>query len=106
WQVAAAETPPDLTVAVEADVRCVATRAGVGVRATNNGDRTADIELSTPFGERSFSDVAPGERVFHMFLSRNAEIDAGIATASASAVIGGDPVSAETTAEYPAGTCQ
>ena len=106
WHVAAAEDQPLLDVAVEANVRCVTARAGVGVRATNNGDFPVDIELSTSFGERSFIDVAPGGRVFHVFLSRAEEIDAGIATAGATAEIDGEPISVETTAEYPAGTCQ
>ncbi|MCB7135692.1 alpha/beta hydrolase domain-containing protein [Cellulosimicrobium marinum] len=73
-----------LDVAVEAQARCLAGRAYVAVRATNDDDVPADITLTTPFGTRTVADVAPGRSAYQSFAVRATSVDAGNAEVSAS----------------------
>ena len=57
-----AATTPMLPVAVEAGTRCLAGRAYVAVRATNDADVALDVTLATPYGSRTVAGVAPGRR--------------------------------------------
>ena len=77
---------------VEASSRCLAGKAYVAVRATNTGAVPADVTLTTPFGERSFTAVAPGASAYQSFASRATSVPEGVVTVSGTAVVDGIPV--------------
>jgi len=63
-----------------AEVRCVAGGAYVAVRAENVGTAPVDVELSTAYGNRSFTAVPVGANAYQSFNARTAEVQAGQAT--------------------------
>ncbi|MBD5785932.1 discoidin domain-containing protein [Cellulosimicrobium terreum] len=75
--------PADLLVTATADVRCLAGKPYVAVRVTNDDAVALDVEVSTPFGSRTFADVAPGKNAYQSFAVRAADAPAGAATVTA-----------------------
>jgi hypothetical protein len=71
---------PSSGVQVQAKAQCVGGKAYVAVNAANAGDRTVDIELSTPYGSKKVTGVAPGKTAYQQFNSRTALVPAGTAT--------------------------
>ncbi|MBD8079936.1 purple acid phosphatase family protein [Cellulosimicrobium arenosum] len=86
---------------VTASARCLAGRAYVAVRATNVGADAADVELSTPYGSRTFADVGPGTSAYQSFAVRATSVDAGTATAT----VTDDGASHPSEAGYASLTC-
>ncbi|KLN36235.1 hypothetical protein FB00_04350 [Cellulosimicrobium funkei] len=88
------EIVPGTAAVVPLDVgvspRCLAGKVYVAVRATNAGVTPVDVTLTTPYGERSFTAVAPGASAYQSFASRATTVPAGTATVSATAVLDGD----------------
>lgn len=97
--LSAALDGPD--VSATAVPRCLAGRAYVAVRATNDGAVPADVTLSTPFGERTVAGVAPGASAYQSFSARSATLDAGSARVTAT----GDGRSSSDDVAYPALDC-
>ncbi len=97
--LSAALDGPD--VSATAAPRCLAGRAYVAVRATNDGAVPADVTLSTPFGERTVAGVAPGASAYQSFSARSATLDAGSALVTAT----GDGRSSSDDVAYPALDC-
>ncbi|MGX1573707.1 alpha/beta hydrolase domain-containing protein [Cellulosimicrobium funkei] len=97
--LSAALDGPD--VSATAVPRCLAGRAYVAVRATNDGAVPADVTLSTPFGERTVAGVAPGASAYQSFSARAATLDAGSALVTAT----GDGRSSSDDVAYPALDC-
>lgn len=87
---------------VEVTARCLAGTAFVAVRATNTDEQTAEIVLSTPFGDRTYAAVAPGGNAYQSFSSRAAAVDAGAVSVTATAP-GREPVTVQ--APYEAKRC-
>lgn len=85
-------------VTATAEVRCLAGRAYVAVRATNDGAAPIDVTITTPYGSRSFADVAPGSNAYQSFAARSASVPAGAAQVT---VVGHQPVDVT----YDARTC-
>ncbi|MGO1956360.1 family 43 glycosylhydrolase [Microbacterium sp.] len=85
-------------IAVETATRCVAGKNILAATVTNNGADTADLSVSTPFGERADVTVEAGKSTTKAFSTRQAEIDAGEVIVTA----GGD----EFTAPYQAASCR
>ncbi|MBD8079658.1 GH92 family glycosyl hydrolase [Cellulosimicrobium arenosum] len=110
WGTAPADRIPSVSaedaatpsVDVQASTRCLAGTAYVAVRATNTGDVPADVTLSTPFGSRTFADVAPGRNAYQSFSVRADAVDAGVATVTATPA-GGVPTTVQ--ARYDALGC-
>ena len=96
---------PALELAVTAEPRCIGSKAYVSVRVTNDDDVPVDLVVQTAYGEKSFTGVAPGKHAFHTFSTRLAEVPAGEATISASAVIDGEAVTSTRAADYAAKAC-
>ncbi|PRY59877.1 immunoglobulin-like domain-containing protein [Glycomyces artemisiae] len=80
-----------------ASVRCAGGKAVVVVTATNTGDTTVDVVLSSGFGAKTLTGLAPGTAASAAFTTRQAAVTAGAVTATA----GGAAI--ETA--YPATTC-
>jgi len=97
--LSAALDGPD--VSATAVPRCLAGRAYVAVRATNDGAVPADVTLSTPFGERTVAGVAPGGSAYQSFSARSATLDAGSARVTAT----GDGRSSSDDVAYQALDC-
>ena len=90
-----------LAVSVTSDVRCVAGKAVVTARATNESDSAVEVELATAYGERTFASIEPGKSAFHSFTTRLASVPAGSATATVTA----EDRTGEAVADYAAKTC-
>jgi carbon monoxide dehydrogenase subunit G len=92
WRVIADDPgtggPVGPAVTVTADARCVAGSATLAVRAVNDHDGPVDITLTTPYGTRSFADVAPGLAAYQSFAVRAASAEAGSVVVRATAVDG------------------
>ncbi|MBD8080123.1 carbohydrate binding domain-containing protein [Cellulosimicrobium arenosum] len=74
--VAAAGAPE---VAAEASARCMAGKAYVAVRATNEGDDPVSVTLATSYGTKAFAAVAPGKSAYQSFAVRQTSVAAGTA---------------------------
>ncbi|WP_265521469.1 sialidase family protein [Oerskovia flava] len=68
-------------LAVAATVRCTAGKAYLALTARNTGDEPVDVVLSSPYGERSVTAVAPGRSAYQSFATRAVDVDAGVASA-------------------------
>ncbi len=85
-------------VTAAATARCVAGKVALVLQVANVHDGKVSLTLTTPFGTKKAT-AATGKTVSHAFTSRLGAIEDGIATVSASADIGGQPVT--TTVEVP-----
>ncbi|WP_229073301.1 OmpL47-type beta-barrel domain-containing protein [Actinoplanes sp. DH11] len=88
---------PAVAVEVTARSQCIGKNAYVAVTARNTGAEPVTVELITPYGSKTVTNVAAGKSAYQSFTSRAASIPAGTATVKA----GG----AESTAPYAAITC-
>jgi hypothetical protein len=95
----------ELPVSVDVQTRCLAGKAYVAVRATNDGAVPVDVRLATPFGEKQVADVAPGKNAYQSFATRQKAVAAGEATVTATAVVDGEEVTSTFTVEHEAVTC-
>ncbi|WP_265522348.1 family 16 glycoside hydrolase [Oerskovia flava] len=95
------EAADELAVSTEAQVRCLAGRTHVAVRATNDDTVPADITLSTPFGEKTVTGVQPGKSAYQSFTTRATSVEAGVAQVSAT----GDGRTFESDVAYDALSC-
>ncbi|MBD5786181.1 S8 family serine peptidase [Cellulosimicrobium terreum] len=106
WQTVDATTSDvAVDVTVTADSRCMAGKAYVAVRALNESGATADIVVTTPFGSKTFTDVAAGKNAYQSFAVRAASVEAGSVTVEATADIDGTEVTTSYDADYAALTC-
>jgi hypothetical protein len=96
---------PELPVTVTAQARCVAGNAHVAVRARNDHDAHVGIALQTAYGERTFSDVAPGANAYQSFNARTASTPAGSASIRVTGTVNGTQVTTVRSAEYPGIDC-
>ncbi len=78
------EPGPAFDVTVTAEPRCLAGKAYVAVRATNDDDVPLDLTLTTPFGSRAYADVAPGKNAYQSFAARATSTEAGTAVVTVS----------------------
>ncbi|MGM7423815.1 family 43 glycosylhydrolase [Cellulosimicrobium sp. CpK407] len=72
----------EVAFTAEASVRALAGKDYVAVRVTNDEDVPVDVVVTTPYGSRSFADVAPGRHAYQAFASRLASAPAGEVTVS------------------------
>jgi hypothetical protein len=77
------------TVAVTAQARCLAGNAYVAVRALNDEDVPLTITIETPYGSRTFENVAPGKNAYQSFNARADAVEAGTTSVSATDAEGG-----------------
>ncbi|MFJ1511519.1 family 43 glycosylhydrolase [Cellulosimicrobium funkei] len=98
-----AEAPPvDPQVTVTAQPRCLGGTPYLAVRATNDGDETVALAVTTPHGERAFAQVDPGKSAYQSFKVRGGALEAGEALVAVTDVAG---TTTEVTAAYDALTC-
>ncbi|MBD5786968.1 ThuA domain-containing protein [Cellulosimicrobium terreum] len=75
--------PEDLAISTVVEPRCLAGKAYVAVRATNDDTVPVDVTLTTPFGTKTFADVAPGKSAYQSFAARATSVPAGNVQVSA-----------------------
>ncbi|WP_141390371.1 endo-1,4-beta-xylanase [Cellulosimicrobium cellulans] len=106
WGVArlvGAGAAPEVALDVEASARCLAGKAYVAVRATNREDVPVDVTLTTPYGSRTFTAVAPGANAYQSFAVRATSVPAG--TATVTGVLDGGRVTSTRDVAVEARTC-
>jgi hypothetical protein len=82
-QAMAAPVTPDVKVSVNAKTEAQNGTVVVAVYARNNDTIPVDIRLSTPFGEKKFNKVQPGQAAYERFDSGQTVVAAGSATIAA-----------------------
>ncbi|MET0456211.1 MAG: PQQ-binding-like beta-propeller repeat protein [Mycobacterium sp.] len=90
------------TLDVTVTPRSLGGKAYLSVSAVNDSASTVDIVISTPFGDKSFTDVAPGKTVAASINTRATSIEAGEATVTATTVIDGRTLTRAKSAPYGA----
>jgi hypothetical protein len=88
-------------VEVSARTQCIGTNAYVSVTARNNDSQPLTIELSTPYGSRTTTAVAPGSLAYQSFNSRAKSVAAGTATVT----VTGGQTTTRIQAPYSAVSC-
>ncbi|OLT54229.1 glycoside hydrolase family 43 protein [Cellulosimicrobium sp. CUA-896] len=96
---------PELAVDVEVSPRCLAGKAYVAVRATHGEDVPVDVTVETPYGTRTFDDVAPGRSAYQAFPVRSTAAPAGTVTVAAAATVDGEEVSSTYESAFDALAC-
>ncbi|ROQ03686.1 hypothetical protein EDF54_3162 [Rathayibacter sp. PhB93] len=99
----AAPALPDLDVTVQS--RCVAGKVQLGVTAVNTADVPVGITMTTAYGEKAFTAVAPGKSVFHSFTTRAKAVPADAVDLTVTGTVDGEDVTREQSEEYPAASC-
>jgi len=90
------------TLEVAATPRSLGSNVYLSVSAVNNAPVPADIVISTEFGGKTFTNVAPGRSVAASINTRATSIQAGEATITATTVIGGETLTRTKSAPYEA----
>ncbi|GAA0989559.1 hypothetical protein GCM10009555_073750 [Acrocarpospora macrocephala] len=104
---ARAELAPDaeVPVTVTAEGRCIGNSAYVAVRVTNDHDGPVDVVMETPYGSRTFANVAPGKYAYQSFAVRARQVAAGEATIRVTGTVDGRSVTSEVVKQYAAAAC-
>lgn len=102
--VRAPEQPP-LAVTAVAAVRCAGGKPMLTVQVRNGDAVPVSATVETVAGTKQLASIAPGKSASATFTVRAAQLPAGQATVTASATVGGAPVSATIPAAYPVTTC-
>jgi len=93
----------DFTVSVTD--RCEDGKASLMVRAINDSDARVTFAFETEYGDKSRKNVPAGKDASHGFKTRLAELPAGVATVTATAVVGGEVVTAKKEVSFDAVAC-
>ncbi|MET7399018.1 family 43 glycosylhydrolase [Dactylosporangium sp. NPDC005572] len=108
WRVFADDpgtSPAVVPVTVTVQPRCIAGKVFLAVQARNDHSSSVDVAVETPYGDRSFTAVAPGAVAYQSFAVRAATAPAGSVTVRATGVVGGTTVTTTSTASYTAHSC-
>jgi hypothetical protein len=110
WRVIADDPgtggPVEPAVTVTAEARCLAGSATLAVRTVNDHDGPVDLTLTTPYGTREFTGVAPGRAAYQSFATRTAQVDGGSVTVQVSGEVDGEPATHEITTRYDQVDCR
>ncbi|WP_264031361.1 S8 family peptidase [Cellulosimicrobium sp. SH8] len=105
WQTVDVTTSAVVDATVTAEARCLGGKAHVAVRVLNESGATADVVVTTPYGEKTFPNVKDGKNAYQSFSSRSASFDAGSVTATLTAEVDGEEVTTTYDADYEALSC-
>ncbi len=95
-------TTPVLEIESSAVTRMIAGKAYVIATVKNTDDVAVDVVFTSAYGSKTVTGVQPGKSVSASFSSRAATVPAGQVLIKAAAVVGGQEVSVERTADYGA----
>ncbi|MCC2031471.1 family 43 glycosylhydrolase [Microbacterium allomyrinae] len=97
---------PELDVTAVLGTRCVAGKVVQTLSVANGEDVSVSVTATGPYGTKSFASIAAGKTSSTTtFTTRLGAIPAGTIALTATATVGGSPVTAETDVAYPAATC-
>ncbi|NLP84190.1 carbohydrate-binding protein [Microbacterium sp. CFH 90308] len=97
-----ADAAADLDVSVSASTRVLAGKQYVSVTVTNNEDVPVDAVVTTPYGAKTFTAVAPGKSAAVSINSRLGSIPAGDVTVQVTGQVGDETVTVTKSAPYAA----
>ncbi|WP_265520164.1 NPCBM/NEW2 domain-containing protein [Oerskovia flava] len=90
----------EVAFSAEAQARTAAGKVFLAVRVVNDEDVPVDVTVTTPYGERTFADVAPGKNAYQSFATRQSSIEAGEVTVTVTKQVDGVDVTSVRTVEY------
>ncbi|WP_194410544.1 family 43 glycosylhydrolase [Microbacterium cremeum] len=96
---------PQLNVSGVVISRCIAGKVVQVLTVTNSEGFPVTVAATTPFGSKSFGALAAGKSVSASFTTRQVAVPADSATLTATATVGGEPVSVVQEVPTPASTC-
>jgi hypothetical protein len=96
--------PVSMDVPVVAATKCVAGKALVTVRATNDEATPVAVVFESAYGTKEFASVEPGRNATHAFTTRAASLDAGSVVAQVTST-DGEPVTVSIESAYAAASC-
>lgn len=105
WQTVDVTTGAVVGATVTAEARCLGGKAHVAVRVLNESGATADVVVTTPYGEKTFPNVKDGKNAYQSFSSRTPAFDAGSVTATLTAEVDGEEITTTYDADYEALSC-
>ncbi|WP_168197055.1 NPCBM/NEW2 domain-containing protein [Agromyces laixinhei] len=94
---------PRPVVDVVVETRCLASKVFLAVRASNGDAGAVSVTVRSPFGEKTFENVAAGTNAFAAFNARAIEVPAG--SVEVEATRHADGANAISTAAYDARSC-
>ncbi len=71
------ELGSEAAVTVDTELRCMAGKAVLAVKAANGGDAPVDLTISTEFGDRELAGIEPGDTGYHAFTTRSTSVEGG-----------------------------
>ncbi|MCC2031469.1 family 43 glycosylhydrolase [Microbacterium allomyrinae] len=98
-------TAPALDVTGSVTARCVAGKVLQVLSVTNAEGIPVAVSVSGPYGSKAFASIAAGKSSSTSFTTREASIPSGVMTLTATAHIGGAPVTVTAEAVYPTANC-
>ncbi|MCW3493426.1 beta-L-arabinofuranosidase domain-containing protein [Microbacterium sp. SSM24] len=104
-EIVRAPVQPPLDVTAVAAVRCAAGKPMLTVQVRNGAGVPVALAIETVAGTKQIATLAAGKTASAAFTSRAAQLPAGQATVTASAVVDGRTVSVSVPVAYPATTC-
>ena len=93
---------PPFDVETSTTARTLAGKAYLTVTLVNVDDVPVNVVITTPYGSKSFTGVQPGKKASVSLNSTIAAFPAGVATATVSAVVDGQPVTYTVPVSYAA----
>ncbi|MFB8386701.1 family 78 glycoside hydrolase catalytic domain [Microbacterium sp. NPDC055910] len=97
-----AACPDGFDLGADVTPRVLGGKTYLSVSATNNATVQADVVITTPYGNKTFTNVQPGKTVAASLNSRLASVPAGQVTIVATRIVGGETVSEAKTVRYAA----
>lgn len=104
-EIVRAPAAPALDVTATASARCVAGKPALTVQVRNGAGVPVKLDIATALGAKQIAAVAAGKTLSATFTARTAQLTAGSATVTATAVIDGSPVSVTVPVTYAALAC-
>ncbi|HEX5857341.1 MAG TPA: family 43 glycosylhydrolase [Microbacterium sp.] len=93
----------DVTAAVAA--RCVAGKVVQTVTLTNREGFPVAVSTTSPYGSKTIASLGAGKSVSAAFTTRAVSVEGGVVSVTATATVGGAPVSATQQVSYSAASC-
>ena len=95
-----------LSVATTSTTRCVAGKVVLTTTAKNTGTSPVDIVMTSAFGTKTFTAVAPGKNATGAFTTRQVSLDAGSVTVDSTGTVDGMTLTDQQKPAYAAASCR